>query len=88
MIHKLTTLWPCATGNEWDLPKVHAQFHVTYNIACMGNQMNVHSGPHRRPTTLKYKSVRPNMHKARRSEAIDFQIAKPLAGPLVLRSIV
>ena len=63
MIHKLTTLWPCATGNGWDLPKVHAQFHVPYNIACMGNQMNVHSGPHMRPTTLKYKSVRPKMHK-------------------------
>ena len=28
MIAKLVKLWPRATGNGWDIPNVHAQFHV------------------------------------------------------------
>jgi hypothetical protein len=83
MIHKLTTLWPRATGNGWDLPKVHAQFHVPYNIARFGNQMNVHSGPQEANHIEMQK--RPAKNAQRRSNVIDFQIAKRLAERLVIR---
>jgi hypothetical protein len=83
MIGKLVKLWPRGNGNGWHLPKVHAQFHVPRNIARMGNQMNVHSGP--QEANHKVLQKQPSKNAQRRAGVIDIQIAKRLSEFLVIK---
>jgi hypothetical protein len=83
MIDKLTSLWPRATGNGWDLPKVHAQFHVPFNISRFGNQLNVHSGPQEANHIVLNKQ--PARNTQHRPDVLDYQIATRLAERLVIR---
>ena len=45
MMSQLQTLWPRDDGLEWNITKLHEQFHVPMDIHRHGNHKNVHSGP-------------------------------------------
>ena len=45
MMDQLQALWPRVDGLEWNLTKLHEQFHVAFDIHRHGNHKNVHSGP-------------------------------------------
>jgi hypothetical protein len=45
MMDQLQSLWPREDGLEWNLTKIHEQFHVPMDIHRMGNHKNVHTGP-------------------------------------------
>jgi hypothetical protein len=45
MMRQLQTLWPRKVGLEWNLTKLHEQFHVPFDIHRHGKHKNVHSGP-------------------------------------------
>jgi hypothetical protein len=45
MMRQVQSLWPCETGLEWNLPKMHKQLHVPEDIQQHGNHKNIHTGP-------------------------------------------
>ena len=45
MMQQLQALWPRKEGFEWNLTKLHEQFHVPMDIHRHGKHRNVHSGP-------------------------------------------
>jgi hypothetical protein len=83
MITRLTRLWPRTDGNCWDLPKIHAQFHVTRNIARFGNQLNVHSGPQEHNHIELSKE--PAKHTQRRQNGLEMQLAIRLSERLLIQ---
>ena len=83
MVNKLMDLWPRATGNGYDIPKIHGQFHVPRNIARMGNQLNIHSGPQEANHITLSKD--PAQTTQRRAGSIDHQLATRLAEHLVIQ---
>jgi hypothetical protein len=45
MMRQLQSLWPCETGLEWNLTKMHKQLHDPEDIQQHGNHKNIHTGP-------------------------------------------
>ena len=45
MMDQLQALWPRKTGLEWNLTKLHEQFHIPEDIHRHGRHWNVHTGP-------------------------------------------
>ena len=45
MMRQLQSLWPRNSGFEWNLTKLHEQFHVPLDIHRNGRHRNVHTGP-------------------------------------------
>ena len=45
MMQQLQALWPRKVGLEWNLTKLHEQFHVPVDIRRHGRPKNVHTGP-------------------------------------------
>jgi hypothetical protein len=45
MMQQLQALWPRKVGLEWNLTKLHEQFHVPVDIHRHGRPKNVHTGP-------------------------------------------
>ena len=45
MMQQLQSLWPRKAGLEWNLTKLHEQFHIPFDIHRNGKHRNVHTGP-------------------------------------------
>ena len=45
LLKKLKQLFPRSTGSQWNIPKIHEQLHIAYNIHLWGSHRNVHTGP-------------------------------------------
>ena len=66
MMMQLQALWPRQTGLEWNLTKLHEQFHLRMDIHRHGRHRNVHTGPqehnHIRLDVVKLSSLSVSFH--------------------------
>ena len=45
LVNKLKQLFPQSTGSRWNIPKLHEQLPIAYNIHLWGSHRNIHTGP-------------------------------------------
>lgn len=82
MVNQLKQLFPRSTGSQWNIPKLHEQLHVAYNIHLWGSHKNIHTGPQ------EYSHIE-NMKKSsdctqKRKVMFDFQIAHLLVDKYII----
>ena len=64
MMDQLQSLWPREASLEWNLTKIHEQFHVPMDIHRMGNHKNVHTGPQEHNhISIKHAALKTQMCK-------------------------
>jgi hypothetical protein len=82
MMDQLQTLWPRRDGLEWNLTKLHEQFHVPADIQRMGNHKNVHTGPQEHNhISIKKAARKTQLHKKK----LDFQTGRRVMERLVIQ---
>ena len=70
MMQQLQALWPRRDGLEWNLTKLHEQFHVPRDIHRTGRHKNVHTGPQEHNhIDIKRAALKTQMNKKK----LDFQ---------------
>ena len=70
MMDQLQALWPRRDGLEWNLTKLHEQFHVPRDIHRTGRHKNVHTGPQEHNhIDIKRAALKTQMNKKK----LDFQ---------------
>ena len=82
MMRQLQSLWPRHAGFEWNLTKLHEQFHVPFDIHRHGKHKNVHSGPQEHnhiPTKLAANHTQKNKSK------LDLQTGERVIDRLVVQ---
>ena len=83
MMRQLQSLWPRRSGFEWNLTKLHEQFHVPEDIHRHGKHRNVHSGPQEHnhiPTKLAASQTQKNKAK------LDLQTGERITDRLIIQS--
>lgn len=82
MMDQIQALWPRMAGLEWNLTKLHEQFHVPVDIHRNGNHKNVHTGPQ------EHNHI-PVKHAAKKTQyskkKIDIQTANRIIERLVIQ---
>ena len=82
MMQQLQALWPRKKGLEWNLTKLHEQFHVPMDILRHGRHKNVHTGPQ------EHNHI-PIKHAARRTQKnrkkLDYQTGRRIMERLVIQ---
>jgi hypothetical protein len=82
MMDQLQSLWPRKDGLEWNLTKIHEQFHVPMDIHRNGNHKNVHTGPHEHNhIPIKHAAMKTQMCKKK----LDFQTGERVVERLVIQ---
>lgn len=82
MMQQLQALWPRKAGLEWNLTKLHEQFHVPEDIHRNGRHKNVHTGPQEHNhITLKYAARRTQLNR----RTLDIQTGERLIDRLVIQ---
>ena len=82
MMMQLQALWPRTIGLEWNLTKLHEQFHVPMDIHRHGNHSNVHTGPQEHNhISIKNAAKRTQLNKRK----IDAQTGERLVDRLIIQ---
>ena len=82
MMKQLQALWPRKVGLEWNLTKLHEQFHVPMDIHRHGRHKNVHTGPpEHHHVTLKHAAKKTQLNK----QSLDFQTGERLIERLTIQ---
>ena len=82
MMKQLQALWPRHVGLEWNLTKLHEQFHVPMDIHRHGRHKNVHTGPpEHHHVTLKHAAKKSQLNK----QSLDLQTGERLIERLTIQ---
>ena len=82
MMRQLQALWPRHDGMEWNLTKLHEQFHVPLDILRHGAHRNVHTGPQEHNhLDIKFAAKRTQLNK----KLLDVQTAERLTERLIIQ---
>jgi hypothetical protein len=82
MMAQIQVLWPRRTGVEWNLTKLHEQFHIPTDIFRHGAHANVHSGPQEH-NHIQLK--RAAINTQRRRHLIDVQTGERVIDRLIIQ---
>jgi hypothetical protein len=64
MMDQLQALWPRQHRFEWNISKLHEQFHVPFDIHRHGNHKNVHTAPQEHNhATVKHAALKTQLNK-------------------------
>ena len=82
MMRQLQALWPRQDGLEWNLTKVHKQFHMPFDIHRHGAHRNVHTGPQEHNhIDIKLAAKRTQLNK----RLLDAQTGERLTERLIIQ---
>ena len=81
MMKQIQVLWPRKDGLEWNLTKLHEQFHIPFDIFRHGAHINVHTGPQEH-NHIQLKRAAKNTQ--RRKAIIDFQTGERVIDRLII----
>ena len=81
MMKQIQVLWPRKEGLEWNLTKLHEQFHIPFDIFRHGAHINVHTGPQEH-NHIQLKRAAKNTQ--RRKAVIDFQTGERVIDRLII----
>ena len=84
MLHQLITLWPRASGQKWEMPKIHEQSHVVDDIERHGAPRGSHTGPTEHNHIIQVK--RPARNTQRRRNTLDQQIGARVAETYIINT--
>ena len=82
MMQQLQALWPRKEGFEWNLTKLHEQFHVPMDIHRHGKHRNVHSGPQEHNHIAQKKCAKKTQLNKRK---LDEQTGERLIDRLIIQ---
>ena len=82
MLNELVKCMPRLQGNGWDIPKMHKQLHVAFNILLFGSHKNIHTGPteHNHIELSKKTAQGTQMQNA----TFDWQVANQLIDKMIV----
>ena len=81
MMLQIQVLWPRKYGLEWNITKLHEQFHIPFDIFRHGAHSNVHTGPQEHN---HIQTKRAALNTQRRRLQIDLQTAERLVDRLMI----
>jgi hypothetical protein len=81
MMRQIQVLWPRQWGLEWNLTKLHEQFHIPFDIFRHGAHHNVHSGPQEHNHLAQKRAA---LNTQRRKILLDLQTGERVIDRLII----